>query len=144
MYERYTRQSLPSKHYRELLGSAICVFNSNNAFIIENILRCDDLGVYNWYELMDKTSGHLRGSVRDVISSKCGDDIETLFAELVSMRNRIIHSFQISNNTGEQVLATKEKVSEGNRQFEITEEHLLDFIKKNEKLSDMLHTLRGY
>ena len=35
MYENYTRQSLPSKEYRELLGSAICVFNSNNSFIIE-------------------------------------------------------------------------------------------------------------
>lgn len=41
MYEDYTRQSLPSKEYRELLGSALCVFNSNNAFIIENILRED-------------------------------------------------------------------------------------------------------
>ena len=27
MYEPYTRQSLPDKEYRELLGSAICVFN---------------------------------------------------------------------------------------------------------------------
>ena len=33
MYENYTRQSLPTKEYRELLGSAICVFNSNNSFI---------------------------------------------------------------------------------------------------------------
>ena len=37
MYEPYTRQSLPSKEYRELLGSALCVFSSNNGFIIENI-----------------------------------------------------------------------------------------------------------
>ena len=34
MYEKYTRQSLPNDDYRELLGSAISVFNSNNAFII--------------------------------------------------------------------------------------------------------------
>ena len=32
MYEPYTRQSLPSKEYRELLGSALCVFSSNNGF----------------------------------------------------------------------------------------------------------------
>lgn len=38
MYEAYTRQSLPSKKYRELLGSALCVFNSNNSFMIENII----------------------------------------------------------------------------------------------------------
>ena len=47
MYEDYTRQSLPSKEYRELLGSALCVFNSKNAFIIENILREDVGANYN-------------------------------------------------------------------------------------------------
>lgn len=39
MYESYTRQSLPTKKYRELLGSAMCVFCSNNAFLIENIIK---------------------------------------------------------------------------------------------------------
>ena len=55
MYESYTRQSLPSKEYRELLGTAICVFNSNNAFIIENVLRYNTDST--WYEFMNKTSG---------------------------------------------------------------------------------------
>lgn len=41
MYEEYSRQAVPKKDYRELLGSAICVFNSNNAFIIENVIRED-------------------------------------------------------------------------------------------------------
>jgi len=36
MYESYTRQALPSKNYRELIGTAICVFNSNNSFVIED------------------------------------------------------------------------------------------------------------
>ena len=67
MYENYTRQALPTKRYRELLGSAICVFNSNNAFIIENILRFDDAATYNWYELIDKTSGNLSKDVKKVI-----------------------------------------------------------------------------
>ena len=53
MYESYTRQSLPSKEYRELLGTAICVFNSNNAFIIENVLRYNS--DITCYELMNKT-----------------------------------------------------------------------------------------
>jgi hypothetical protein len=51
MYEAYTRQSLPSKKYRELLGSALCVFNSNNSFMIENIIRIDSAN--DWYELID-------------------------------------------------------------------------------------------
>ena len=37
MYENYTRQSLQTKRYRELLDSAICIFNPNKAFLIENI-----------------------------------------------------------------------------------------------------------
>lgn len=144
MYENYTRQSLPSRSYRELLGSAVCVFNSNNGFIIENILRCDDLEKYNWYELIDMTSGQLRGSVHNVISEKCGEEIENLFVELICMRNRIIHSFRITSKDGQQILATKEKIREGNRQFEITEEYLLKFIEKNQKLSDLLYKLGGY
>lgn len=145
MYESYTRQSLPTKQYRELLGSAICVFNSNNAFIVENILKCDDLDKYDWYHLIDLESGHLKESVHEVITSKCGDDkIETLFVQIVKMRNRIIHSYRITNASGEQTLATKERVKDGNRQFEITEEYLLNFIDLNQKLSDLLHELRGY
>ena len=144
MYESYTRQSLPTKQYRELLGSAICVFNSNNAFIVENILRCDDLDKYDWHHLIDLESGHLKGSVHKVITSKCGDKIETLFAKIIRMRNRIIHSYRITNASGEQTLATKERVKDGNRQFEITEEYLLGFIGLNQELSDLLHDLRGY
>ena len=144
MYENYSRQSLPTRRYRELLGSAICVFSSNNSFLIENILRCDDLGKYDWYRLIDLESGKLRGSVHNVLSSRCGEEIEDLFMEIVNMRNRIIHSFRITDEYGEQILATKEKVKDGNRQFHITEDYLLKFIELNQQLSDLLHKLRGY
>ena len=144
MYEKYTHQSLPSRQYRELLGSAICVFNSNTAFIIETILRLDITGQYNWFALMDYRSVTLRDTLRNAISSKCGNEILNLFEELRNRRNRIVHSFQITNKNGDQVLATKEKVSDGNRQFEITEEYLLEFIELNDQLSGMLHDLRGY
>lgn len=144
MYESYTRQSLPKRSYRELLGSALCVFNSNNAFIIHTILRCDDLNKYDWYHLTDLESGQLKGSVHEIITSKCGDEIERLFVRLIDMRNRIIHSYGITNKLGEQVLATKTRIKDGNIQFEITEEYLLEFIKLNEQLSDKLCKLRGY
>lgn len=49
---QYSRQSLPSKQYRLLLGTALSVFSSNNGFIIENILNTDSS--YSWYELIDK------------------------------------------------------------------------------------------
>lgn len=141
MYERYTRQALPSKEYRELLGSAICVFNSNNAFIIENILHTDST-TNNWYDLVDLTSGALSRKINDTISRRAGNDIAKLFSELVEMRNRIIHSFQITAENGEQMLATKTRKEDGNRQFRITEDYLMQFIYKNEILSDKLHEYR--
>ena len=144
MYEGYTHQSLPSKYYRELLGTALCVFNSNNAFIIETILRLDISGDYDWYKLTDMESGQLKPSIANVISTSCGNEIYMLFEDLINRRNRIIHSYRITNKDGEQVLATKEKISKGNRQFEITEEYLMEFIRLNDKLSSMLHKLRGY
>ena len=140
MYESYTRQALPSKEYRELLGSAICVFNSNNAFVIENILQTNN-DDFDWFSLIDKESGKLRASIKATITAVAGDEIEVLFAEIVEMRNRIIHSFQITYD-GEQILATKTKVADGNVQFKITEEYLRDFIKKNQRLSNLLYKYR--
>ena len=141
MYENYTRQSLPAKEYRELLGSAICVFNSNNSFIIENVLREDGGRNYSWYDLIDKTSGQLKAAINDTITTKAGSEIAQIFSDLVDKRNRIIHSFQITNDDKKQILATKDKQ---HNQFVITKEYLLDFIKGNEVLSDKLYTFRGY
>ena len=96
-------------------------------------------------ELIDKESGLLRTIISETISKECDTtEIEDLFLKIVSMRNRIIHSFRITSNSGEQVLATKSRKKEGNIQFEITEEYLMDFIKKNEMLSELLHQYRGY
>ncbi len=54
----------PQKKYRELIGTAVCVFNSNNGFIIENILRIDNDKTYNWFELTDRTSGRLSKPIK--------------------------------------------------------------------------------
>lgn len=143
MYEDYTRQALPSKYYRELLGSAMCVFNSNNAFIIENILKKDKENKYDWYKLIDKTSGQLKSVLEDIFVSQLEieKDITQLFCKLVDKRNRLIHSFQITDNDGKQRLATKDR---NNNQYIISESMLLDFIKLNEELSNKLYILRGY
>ncbi len=138
MYEEYSRQAVPSKKYRELLGSAICVFNSNNQFIIENILQINNLN-YNWHELIDKTSGELSEAIKETITQNSDTKITILFSDLIKKRNRLIHSFQITENH-EQVLRTKDRK---HQQFNITEEYLLEFIKGNENLSIMLHNLRG-
>lgn len=139
MYEPYTTLPLPSKEYRALLGSAICVFNLNNQFVINNILRCGY--TKSWYELVDQVSGELLKDVKKTISKNSNKDIEELFDDLVKMRNRIIHSFQCTYYTTdgpEQILRTKEKNKE-HKQFYISESYLYDFIKMNEKLNHMLY-----
>lgn len=64
-----------------------------------------------------------------------------MFCDLVNTRNRIIHSFQITDEVGNQLLATKER---NGTQYRITEEELFIFIKKNELLSSELHKFRGH
>ena len=84
---------MPSKQYRELLGSAISVFNSNNQFVIENILNIDNAN-FNWYDLIDRTSGCLNEPIRNTITTNSNSDIGEIFKNLVNKRNRIIHSFK--------------------------------------------------
>lgn len=141
MYESYSKQSLPERQYREYLGSALCVFNSNNSFVIENILRNDQSGERCWYDLIDKESGQLKNHVKETITKQFGPAVEQLFSDIIDKRNRIIHSFQITDKDNKQRLATKERNS--GEQFVITEEYLLEFIADNEKLSTLLEAIRG-
>ena len=89
MYETYTKQSLPTKEYRELVGTALCVFCSNNAFMIENIIKTDDS--YDWYDLMDKESGGLKNDISKTISQNSNDEIFNLFSEIVTIDNMQIY-----------------------------------------------------
>ena len=98
-----THQALPDERYRMLIGTAVCVFNSNNSFIIENILRTCDL--YSWYKLIDKESGNLKDAIADTITKNAGPDIADKFHEIISHRNRIIHSYQITSKDNTQILA---------------------------------------
>ncbi|HEO1797632.1 selenium binding protein [Acinetobacter baumannii] len=147
MYESYTRQALPSKKYRELLGTALCVFNSNNNFVIENILRVDQTGQYDWHKLIDKVSGGLTDDIEKTITANSDQTIANLFNDIVYMRNRIVHSFQITAPAGltddqdNQMLATKHR--DGTQEI-ITEEYLMRFIEKNQELSTKLHQFRGF
>lgn len=141
MYYPYTRQALPNEEYLKILGMAICAFNSNNAFIIENILY----GIppkYNWYKLINKTSGNLTPLVKEKIVNNSTESIAELFSDIVKKRNRIIHSFLITESgTKEQILQTLDK-DNGNIQYPISISYLKNFLKDNEKLSDLLYEYR--
>ena len=108
--------------------------------MIENIIKTDDY--YDWYDLMDKESGGLKNDISKTISQNSNDEIFNLFSEIVTMRNRIFHSFRITSEDGEQILATKTQKRDGNIQFHITKEYLMEFINKNDKLSDLLYQYR--
>ena len=142
MYEDYTRQALPSKRYREVLGTAVTVFNQNNAFVIENYLNVQTDDKFTWYKLIDFDSGTLKREVRATIVKNGGKEFIDLFGKIINSRNRIIHGFQVTNPAGEQVLWTKDKNTQ--TQFEITEDYLMNFIKDNQSLSDKLYAFRGH
>lgn len=145
MYESYTHQAVPSKRYRELLGTALCVFNSNNSFVIENILNKDTNRKYSWYELIDKTSGQLEDAIKVTITQASDEKIANIFKELYLIRNRIMHGYQVTaemdlpGDDAKQILATKYK--NGYQEY-ITEEFLMNFIKKNDEFSAMLEEFR--
>ena len=134
MYESYTHQALPSKEYRELLGTALYVFNSNNSFVIENILNADQESEYTWFDLIDMTSGQLKKPIKKTITKESNQEIAELFETIVSKRNRIIHGFSITDTDGEQRLATKDKE---NVQHVIDKSFLTEFIALNDQLSSL-------
>ncbi|CRL61159.1 selenium binding protein [Proteus vulgaris] len=148
MYEEYTTQALPSKKYRELLGTCFCVFNSNNNFVIENILRLDKDKdkKYSWHILIDKETGQLLDDVKQTINQISGLEIADRFYEVMEMRNRLVRSYQVSaeecdvsDDEDNQILATK--YSNGKQEY-ITEDFLFYFIDKNKELSERLYELR--
>ena len=134
------RISLPKDEYVYLLGMAISVFIYNNGFIIENIINTDKS--YSWYDLIDKESGRLNSLIAQTITKNAGSEIADLFSEILYMRNRIIHSFRCTLPNEEQILATKDRVT--NQQFYIDEQFLINFVELNNKLSYLLHEYRGY
>lgn len=135
-----TRISLPKDEYVYLLGMAMSVFISNNGFIIENIINTDS--DYSWYDLIDKESGQLKSPIAQTIMKNAGGEIAELFSEILYMRNRIIHSFRCTLPNEEQILATKDRVT--NQQFYIDEQFLINFVELNDRLSYLLHEYRGY
>lgn len=148
MRSQYTSQPVSDPEYMTLLGTALYVFNSNNAFIIENMLNVSNYR--DWWHLIDQESGIIDAMLRGKHYStfKEHEEILRLFHDLVLRRNRIIHSFPItsykeSDDPDGQILYTKEKIEAGNNQFTITKNFLLNFIKDNNRLSQLLNDLRN-
>lgn len=138
--EKYTRIALPEDDYITLLGIALYVFNSNNSFIIENILHVKK-DEADWYELIDDEKGKVINTLKEILTDS--HEIYKLFKSIKEKRNRIVHSFPITEkNTGRQRLQTKSKIRKGNEQELISEEYLIEFIQENELLNNLLYQFR--
>lgn len=92
--------------------------------------------------MIDKESGQLKSPIAQTITKNAGAEIAELFSDIVYKRNRIIHSFRCTSSKEEQILATKDRIT--NQQFYIDEHYLINFIELNNKLSHLLHEYRGY
>lgn len=138
--KKYTRIALPEDDYITLLGIALYVFNSNNSFIIENILHVKK-DEADWYELIDDEKGKVINTLKEILTDS--HEIYKLFKSIKEKRNRIVHSFPITEkNTGRQRLQTKSKIRKGNEQELISEEYLIEFIQENELLNNLLYQFR--
>ena len=81
----------------------MCTLNSSNLFIIENILKIDSKN-YNKLDLSNKTFKNLLSVIDEIITSVTQNDkISIIFNELVNIRNKIVHSFQITDENGNQL-----------------------------------------
>ena len=154
MYESYSRQALPDRKYREILGAALYVFNSNYDFLIENILHIKDkLQLKNdidWWNLMNLEAGKLKRKLQQDSSfepyREIFDHHPSLMGEfnhLKNRRNRIVHSFTAASDhdSHKQVLYSLDPKTK--EQEEITEAYLLEFIKENEVFALRLDEFRN-
>lgn len=132
----YSNKPLPDASYLRLLGKALYIFNNSNSYIIEKILHCEP-DKYSWAELIDRNSGNLSYPIKHTIARGANEKIATKFEELVDVRNRIAHSFQIRDKeTGKPILAARNHKT--GRQSILTVEYLERFIRKNEEFVKML------
>lgn len=138
-----TRQSTSDEEFLYLLGTCQWVFNSNFGFIIEMI----DKEHHNnsderWTTLIELTAGRLL-NYKDKIITILGKEIYDLFDELVDKRNSIIHSMPTGEKVDNYVIPIYRNDSK-HKYIKIDKSFLIDFIKKNERLSTLIHEFRGY
>lgn len=137
-----TRQSTSDEEFLYLLGVCQWVFNSNFNFIIEMIDKeHHNKSNEKWTRLIELTAGELL-NYKNKILTILGQDIYELFYELIDERNAIIHSIP----TGEKVDNYLVSIYRNDRKksyIRIDKKYLIEFIKKNERLSDLIYEIRG-
>ena len=140
--DQITRQSTTDEDLLYLLGVSQWVFNSNCAFIIEMIDKeHHNNSDESWNTLLDLTAGTLK-DYKNLVKTILTEDIYDLFYELVEMRNAIIHSLPSGKKVDNYPVSIYRNTKK-NLNFDIDKRYLQEFIKKNEKLSLLIHEVRG-
>lgn len=132
-----TRIPAPDEAYTELLGSASYVYNYNYKFIIDNIIYSKSPDK-NWYELNSRNSkkNSISKELLKIVGIDINNPIYNNFYNLRLMRDRITHSLPCTSKDGVQILNT---LNSNKEQYYISNDLLIDFIKKNEELTDLLY-----
>ena len=135
-----TRIPLPDENYTELLGSALYAYNYNYKFVIDNIVDSKDSDK-DWYELNSRNSkkNSVSRELLKIVDNDINNPIYNSFISLRIIRDRIIHSLPCTSKDGVQILNT---INSKKEQYYISKDLLIDFIKKNEELTDLLYKFR--
>lgn len=140
-----THQSLTSDEFLNLLGISLWVFNSNFSFLIEMLDKeHHNTTEFLWRDLLKLTAGQLAGLSKKTrqygikLKQILGEEIATLFKEIVDKRNTIVHSIPTGNNN----LGYFVSAYYDNDTIYITTEYLKEFIRLNDKLSSLIYNKR--
>ncbi|WP_288760352.1 selenium binding protein [uncultured Lacticaseibacillus sp.] len=140
MYDtNLTRQSLPDGDLSFLVGVAIVVFNANTQTLIHNYLDDFKESGEDWWTLTDVEAGPLKNKTKDYLLSNDYREIYSCFQDLISQRNRIVHSFSITLPDETQGLNTLDKKTHD--QFVVDKKYLEAFISKNSDFSTLLESM---
>lgn len=135
-----TSLSLSDDELLWLIGVSCWVFNSNLHFIIELLDKeHHSQSDVSWLDFINLTAGRIQ-DYRNLIKKRLGLEIYNLFSEIVNRRNAIFHSFPSGEkHDGYYVSYYRDKNSSSTA---IDKEYLEKFIKKNDRLSELLEEHR--
>lgn len=146
---------LPKLDYTALVGASVYYFDRCQSFIVELLVHQPTIGL-EWRNLTDKTAGQLCPIVEKHLDDKSYIDpkLHDVFSDLSEQRDRIVHGYPVTDTeTGEQRLHTKNKEKTKNeqdwekpdagKQYPITHEYMLDFIKQVADLTYRLDDVRA-
>lgn len=124
---------IPSKHYLELLGEAIYVFNVNTGIITDIMIKWRMTATFD--ELVAQSPNDVLEKYGNYVHEVLGGPIFEAYTRVIDRRNLILHSFPRVEKD-QTILAARNTESE--KDSLIDENFLKEFISMNGELKNML------